>query len=91
MSRKTRRDNYCWFFFDDTRQWKRKHASDSVLIGWKNKSKKKKPSSLSNIAALPTNDIRDMFKRVEKQNEEKPRDQSNDDLTEGKSNTILSD
>ena len=32
-----------------------------------------------------------MFKRVEKQNEEKPRDQSNDDLTEGKSNTILSD
>ena len=63
----------------------------SVLNGRKNTSMKKQSSSLPCAAILPTNDIRDVFKRVEKRKEEKLQDQVNDNLTEDNSNINLTD
>ena len=42
-----------------------------VLNAKKNFLKKKNSSSLSGLAALPTNDIRDLLKRIEKRKEKK--------------------
>ena len=55
-------------------------VSASVLTGRKNMSKKKKSSSLSSPANLPTNYIKDLLKRPEKWTEEKLQDQEDDNL-----------
>ena len=62
--------------------------SVSTLNGRKYTSKKQF-SRLSSPAVPPTNAIKDLFKRSEKWQEEKPWDQVNDNLTEDNSDIIL--
>ena len=89
MLHTSRGANYCWFFFDNTSLWKCKHWYVCLCFKWKNTSKKqentrtkKEASSLPNLVALPTNEIRDLFKRNEKRKEEKLWGQVNDNLNE---------
>lgn len=63
----------------------------SVLNGRKNASKKKKASSLSNPANLPTNEIRNPCKHGKNLKEGKLYDLANDNLNEDNLNIILTE
>ena len=71
------RENH-WFFFGDTRQWKWKQWHICFYF-----------KCFYFPAVPPTNAIKDLFKRSEKWQEEKPWDQVNDNLTEDNSDIIL--
>ena len=67
------------------------NTSSDVSVCFKWQEKHVGNGSLPCAATLPNNDIKDLFKRVEKRKEKKLQVQVNDNLIKGNSNINLTD